>query len=101
MDSDKDGHTLALGVLVTHHVTRCFRSHHEHVDPFGGNDLSVVDVEAVGENKGLARGQLGCDESLVDPRLDLVRNEDHHDISFLCGLRDRPYGETCPAGFLP
>ena len=61
---------------------------HGHVHVGGGHDLLEVDVEAVGKHQHVARLQVGSDVPLVHVGLDLVVDQDHHDVAPLGGLGD-------------
>ena len=55
----------------------------EDVHILGRLDLAEVDVEAVGEQQGLALGQMGLDVVFIDRRLHFVGQQNHDQIGLL------------------
>jgi len=62
----------------------------------GGDDRLEVDVEAVGEAQGLAGGEVGGDEAVVDVGLHFVGQGDDDQVGLLHGFVD---GHRLEAGF--
>ena len=91
------GHALAVDVGGADGVAGTLGGGHEHIHAGGGNDLLIADIEAVGEGQGLALGHVGRDVLLVYLGLDLVVDEEHHDIAPLGGVR---HGLDLQAGLL-
>ena len=88
LHGDQAGHALARHVLAADGVAGALRGGHEHVDPGGGHDALVADVEAVGEGDGLALGEIRRDIGLVHVGLVLVVDQDHDHVGLPGGLRD-------------
>ena len=59
---------------------------HKHVHVLGGFDLAEVDIEAVGEQQGLAGPQMGLDIPFVHGSLMFVRQQDHDHVGLFGGL---------------
>ena len=55
---DEARHAAALGVGAAHEVAGALRGDHGHVDARGRGDLAEADVEAVGEEQGVAGRQV-------------------------------------------
>src|SRR5262249_15688892 len=55
VDGDQRGHATTALVFRTHSVARALGGDHDHVEVSAGNDLVVVDIEAVGKSQGRAR----------------------------------------------
>ena len=63
-------------------MARALRGDHADVVASFGGDIAVADVEAVREEQcGVVLEVLG-DLLRVDETLDLVRNQDHHNVAF-------------------
>ena len=79
-----------------------FGSYHNYIDILGGLYAAVVNVEAVGESKGLALGHKGLDRLLIKLSLLFVVDEYHDDVGIFGGvgrghnLKARLFG-LCPA----
>ena len=89
LDGHDDRHATASGVLTTNDVARALRGNHEHRVILRRLDVTVVDVEAVGEGQGSARLQVRLNVLLVDGCLVLVRQKNHHNVSLSDGLTNR------------
>ena len=60
----------------------------------GGFDGAEVDAEAVGEHEGLAGGEVRRDLGFVEGALDVIGNQDHHDVGHFGGFGGVEHGET-------
>ena len=80
------GNALALGELTAYEVTGALGSHHGHIDALRGGDLVEVNREAVSKEEHIAWLDTVLDLSGVDIAHDLVRDEDHDQISLRRGL---------------
>ena len=62
-------------------MARCFRRDHDHVEVGTRNNLVVVNREAVREGQGSALLDVRLDFVLVQRRLELVRGQNHYQVS--------------------
>jgi hypothetical protein len=60
-----------------------FGRDHDHIDLFGRNDLTVMDIEPMGEKKSLPFLELRLDILLIELGLDMVLCENLDEIGFL------------------
>ena len=84
--ADQARGTLALNIGGADGVAGSLGGNHDHVAVRADGDAAVVDVEAVREGDGLARGEVRLDVLLVHLGLILVVDQDHDDVSPLGGL---------------
>ena len=75
---DERGDSPTFGVGAPHEVAGALRSHHRHVDERRRGDLTEADVEAVGEEQGVALLQVRLDGGVVGGLL-LGVGQEHHD----------------------
>ena len=80
MNGDQAGHTAALLELAAHQVPRSLGRDHDHIHIFGRNNLVVMDVEAVSEDQGFARGQVGQNFFLVYFGLILILHQNLNQV---------------------
>ena len=88
-DCDQARHPAALEVLAAHEVARPLRRDEPDVDAGRRLDLAVVDREPVAEQQRVAVGDPVAHLVLVDVVVQLVGNEDHHDVPARRRLGDR------------
>ena len=69
--------------------------------PSGGGDVAEADVEAVAEDQGVARGQVGLDRLGVQLPLVLVGGEDHDHVGLLDRLGRREHAQALGLGLGP
>ena len=86
MHRDQHRRAPALGVGRAHRVTGSLRRDHHHVEILARHDLSVVDVEPVGESERRALSDTGFDVGFVHGGDMLIRHQHHHEV----GSFDRP-----------
>ena len=79
-------HATPLLVHAAHQVSRPFGRDHEYIDIRRRHYLPKVDVKPVGKGKGIARFEIGANIGFVHSLLDLVVDQDHHDVPPLAGL---------------
>ena len=97
LDADKHWDTAAVGVFTTHDVTRALRGDHADVDALGGLDVAEVDVEAMGEEEGIAVLEVRGDLFGVQLTLVLIGGQDHDHVGLLTRLLDGQHAQ--PLGF--
>ena len=83
IDGDQVGDAAAFHEDVADQMAGALGGDHDDVDVRGRNDLAEVNVEAVGESKGFAGGQVRLDVLLVDVGLAFIRSQVHDDVSLL------------------
>ena len=59
MDGDQAGYAAAFNVNAANKVAGAFGGNHVNIDVFRRGDGAEVDIEAMGENQGLASLQAG------------------------------------------
>jgi hypothetical protein len=100
LDGDQRRDATALGVGPTDEVAGALRGDHRHVDAGGRDDLAIADVEAVGEEEGVALLQVRGDLGVVDGLLLGVRQEDHDDVGLRRRAGDRQHAQPGLLGLL-
>ena len=98
LDGDETGDAATLGVGATHEMTRSLGGGHHDIDAGGRHDAVEADVEAMGEEDGVAVGEVRGDLRLVHRLLLGVRKQDHDGVGPLRGLRDRHHGQALGLG---
>ena len=79
-------HAHTLGVQLAHAMPRRFGRDHGHVHARRRRDLFEVDIEAVREHEGLARGHVRRNVLVVHRRLDGIGHQDHDHVAHLGGF---------------
>ncbi|MCY1224539.1 hypothetical protein D9M72_367020 [compost metagenome] len=79
-------------------MARGLRRDHDHVEVSARYDLVVVDGEAVGEGQGGPLLQVRLDFFLVQLGLELVRSQDHYQVSCGNGFRHALDGQAVGLG---
>ena len=69
-------------------MARAFRGHEGCIDPFRGDDLVEVQIEAVRAHQERALLQIRLDLGLVDVPLDFVGEQNIDEIALLGRFRD-------------
>ena len=91
LDGDEARHAAALVVGAAHEVAGALGGDHDHVDAGRRHDPAEADVEAVGEEQGVAVVEVRGDVVLVDRLLLGVGQQDHDHVGLGGGLGDRQH----------
>jgi hypothetical protein len=100
VDGDEARDARALGVLAAHEVAGALRGGERDVDAGGRRDLVVVDAEAVAEEQQVALGDPVADLGLPDLAVQLVGDEEHHDVALAGRVGDAEDLVAVVAGLL-
>ena len=77
-----------------------FWGDHHHIDLLGRYNLSIVNIESMGEQKGLSFFEMGLDILFVKLSLDMILSEDLDQIGLFGRLSCADRLETVPKGKL-
>jgi hypothetical protein len=99
--SNQARNALACLIFRTNGVSRSLRSDHGNVNICRRNDLTEVDCETVSEHQHIARFQVRCNVLLVHCCLLFIIDQNHDDVSLLCGLCCGEYFEALCLSLCP
>ena len=98
LDRDQPWHAAAFGELAPHEVPGALGRDHRHVHSGRRLDLAVVDREAVAEQDHVAFGDAVTDLALPHVVVQLVWQQDHHEVAAAGRLDDGQHLQTLLAG---
>ncbi len=101
MDSHQTGNSLACLIFTSHGMSRSLRRNHGHIHVCGGNNLSEMNIEAMGEHQHISLFQVRFDVLLVHGSLQFIVDQDHNDICLLCSFCRRIYFKALCFCFCP